>query len=67
MTDAEKLTRAIQGLRDICNPIGMIEREMPPGAHLNGAECVRLLDDPMTFRDIARVALQDMDEWEATP
>lgn len=63
-THAEKLAYAIQALKDICNPIACMERTMPAGVKLDGRACEALIDNPMTYRDLARLALQEMGEWD---
>jgi hypothetical protein len=45
-----------QGLEDVVNPIGMIEREMPEGCNINGM-VVYLLKDPATYTKIAKDTL----------
>jgi hypothetical protein len=64
MTDEEKLTRALQALKDIGNPIRRVERGTLPSYKLDGWGYAGLFADPMTYRSWAREALRDMGEAE---
>ena len=62
MTTEEKLTYAIQALRDVVDPVGKFRREMPEGGRLDGPACVLLIGLPSTFIDIANQALKTLDK-----
>ena len=57
MSTDEKLAWAIQALEDVTDPVSKVRRELRPGYSLDGTGCVRMLDDPETYRRIAREAL----------
>lgn len=54
LKEADKL---LQALRDIADPIAAYERDLPPGYKLDGAACVRMADNPETYRSMAREAI----------
>lgn len=54
LKEADKL---LQALRDIADPIAAYERDLPPGYTLDGAACVRMADNPETYRRMAREAI----------
>jgi hypothetical protein len=47
-----------QGLMDVVNPMGKLEREMPEGCEVSGMGAVMYLHDYHTYIDIAKEALQ---------
>jgi hypothetical protein len=53
-----KEQRYEQALRDILDPIGAMRRDLPEGYRLDGAAAVRAADNPQTYKDIARKALE---------
>lgn len=55
----EEVARLRQALRDIADPIPAWQRDLQDGYTLDGAECVRMADDPETYRRMAREALND--------
>lgn len=57
LKEADKL---LQALRDIADPIAAYERDLPPGYTLDGAACVRMADNPETYRRMAREAIAAM-------
>lgn len=59
LKEADKL---LQALRDIADPIAAWERDLPPGYTLDGAACVRMADNPETYRRMAREAIADLRE-----
>ena len=59
LKEADKL---LQALRDIADPIAAYERDLPPGYTLDGAACVRMADNPETYRRMAREAIADLCE-----
>ena len=50
--------RLRQALRDIADPIAAWQRDLKEGYKLDGAACVRMADDPETYRRMAREALR---------
>jgi len=58
-TDASaELERLRQALRDIADPIAAWQRDLRPGYTLDGGMCVRMANDPETYRRMAREALR---------
>jgi hypothetical protein len=53
----EERKALIQGLKDVINPVGKLEREMPQGCVLNGGMLFEILKSPNTYISIARDAL----------
>lgn len=66
MTTEAKLNLAIQGLRDVLDPIGKYRRNLKPGYLLDGAGCADLLRYPSTYQEIAREALEAIGAIEVT-
>lgn len=64
MTDTEKLACALQALRDICDPIVYVERQIRAGEKLSDGLRIDFIESPLTYRGIARRALKAMGEWE---
>lgn len=60
MNTKQKLEIAVQALRDVVDPIGKIQREMPEGCRLDGAGAVNHLRLPTTYQEIAREALKKL-------
>lgn len=56
--DAAEVARLRQALRDIADPIPAWRRDLQDGYALDGAACVRMADDPETYRRMAREALK---------
>lgn len=55
---AAEVARLRQALRDIADPIPAWQRDLEEGYELDGAACVRMADDPETYRRMAREALK---------
>ena len=53
-----EVERLRQALRDIADPIAAWQRDLEEGYTLDGAACVRMADDPETYRRMAREALK---------
>lgn len=47
-----------EALQDIIDPIAAWKRDLKDGYTLNGAMCVQMANDPETYRNIARKALE---------
>lgn len=56
MTSKEQVYE--QALRDILDPIAAMTRDLPEGYKLDGIAAVRSSDNPQTYKDIARKALE---------
>ena len=52
----------IKGMRDVINPVGMLEREKPNGSVLDGSIMVQLIRDPNTAVHIAKATLRKCGE-----
>lgn len=57
-SEAAEVARLKQALRDIADPITAWQRDLQDGYTLDGAACVRMADDPETYRRMAREALR---------
>ena len=62
MSTKKKLELAIQGLRDIANPIDRLRRNLKPDERLDGIMTVLLLKDPNYYKNIAEDVLKKMEE-----
>jgi hypothetical protein len=53
-----EVERLNQCLQDILNPLSALERDLPEGYRLNGGMVVHLLNNPQTYKDIAKRGLE---------
>lgn len=67
MTTEARLAIAIQGLRDVVNPLLKMRRECPPGHQLNGIVMNSMADQSWTYREIALNTLQALGEPAVEP
>ena len=54
----QKVERLKQCLQDIIDPVAALRRDLPDGYKLNGGMVVHLLNDPATYKDIAKRGLE---------
>lgn len=58
----DKLSIAINALKDIIDPIGTLKRELKEGETLNGQIAVILANDVIFLRNLAKNALKQIEE-----
>jgi len=56
---------AIQGLKDICDPIGAIRRTLTANEKLDGQYAVMLSKDPIHLQSIAHKTLDEIEKESA--